>query len=71
MEHPREFKQWWFNLHHAQYCLLNNMVLLVNIDHFEPNPMLVNANKVKPYYLFDDNTKGFIIKLKGGRRNGW
>jgi hypothetical protein len=47
------------------------MVLLVNIDHFEPNPMLVNANKVKPYRLFDDNTNGFIIKFKGGRRKGW
>jgi hypothetical protein len=27
--------------------------------------MLVNANKMKPYYLFDDNTKGFVIKFTG------
>ncbi len=29
--------------------LLNNIVLLVTLINFEPNPMLVNINKLKPY----------------------
>jgi len=28
--------------------LLNNIILLVTIDKFDPNPMLVNINKLKP-----------------------
>jgi hypothetical protein len=31
------------------YCLSNNIVLLVNIDKFEPNPILMNISKLKPY----------------------
>ncbi len=29
--------------------LLNNIVLLVTIEKFETNPMLINVNKLKPY----------------------
>jgi hypothetical protein len=29
--------------------LPNNIVLLVTIEKFETNPMLVNMNKLKPY----------------------
>jgi hypothetical protein len=29
--------------------LLNNTVLLVTIEKFEINPMLINVNKLKPY----------------------
>jgi hypothetical protein len=29
--------------------LLNNIVLLVTIEKFETNTMLVNMNKLKPY----------------------
>jgi len=29
--------------------LPNNIVLLVSIEKFETNPMLVNVNKLKPY----------------------
>jgi hypothetical protein len=29
--------------------LLNNTVLLVTIEKFEINPVLVNVNKLKPY----------------------
>jgi hypothetical protein len=29
--------------------LPNNTVLLVTIEKFETNPMLVNVNKLKPY----------------------
>jgi len=42
------------------------MVLLVTIDHFEPNPMLVNANKLKPYHPYVSNTKILVSKINWG-----
>jgi hypothetical protein len=39
----------WFRLYRVQYVLPNNIVLLVTIEKFETNPMLVNVNKFKPY----------------------
>ncbi len=37
-----------------QFCLPNNIVLLVIVDKFDPNLILVNVNKLKPYQFFDD-----------------
>jgi hypothetical protein len=37
------------------------MVLLVIIDKFDPNPVLVNMNKLKPYKFVDDNTLQPIV----------
>ncbi len=48
----------------------NNMVLLVNMDKFDPNHVLVNVNKLKPYVPYDNNTKGLVFKFQGGRREG-
>jgi len=31
-----------------QYCLPNNITLLVIINKFDPNPILVNINKLSP-----------------------
>jgi hypothetical protein len=38
------------------------------VDKFDPNPILVNINKLKPY-RFQDTTasKGLESKVKGGR----
>jgi hypothetical protein len=33
----------------VQYCLPNNIYFLVYVNNFEPNPILVNVNKLKPY----------------------
>lgn len=46
------------------------MVLLVNMDKFDPNHVLVNVNKLKPYVPYDNNTKGLVFKFQGGRREG-
>ncbi len=48
-EYTRKFKKQWFGPYKIQYCLPNDIVLLVNIDKFEPNLILVNINKLKPY----------------------
>lgn len=50
------FKEWWFGTYRIQYYLPNNTVSLVTIDNFDPNPVLVNMNKLKPYRFLDHNT---------------
>lgn len=42
--------------HIKSNCLLNNIVLLTTIDKFDPNPILVNINKLKPYRFVEDQT---------------
>jgi hypothetical protein len=46
------------------------MVLLVTIDHFEPNLVLVNANKLKPYHPYASNTKILVFDIKRGGGGG-
>ncbi len=47
--HLWKFTRKWFGPYKVQYVLPNNIVLLVTIEKFEINPMLVNVNKLKPY----------------------
>jgi hypothetical protein len=47
--HLGKFIKKWFGPCIVHYVLLNNTVLLVTIEKFETNPMLVNVNKIKPY----------------------
>jgi predicted P-loop ATPase len=51
-----------------QYCLPNNITLLVTINKFDPNPILVNINKLKPYQ-FQDTTasRGLESIIERGR----
>jgi hypothetical protein len=50
-----------------QYCLLKNIVLLVIMDKFNPNPILVNINKLKPYIFLDLTLKGLEVRIQGER----
>lgn len=52
-QHTPKFKTRWFGPYRVQYLLSNNIALLVTVDHFEPHPILVNINKLKPYQTFD------------------
>jgi hypothetical protein len=36
--------------------LANNIVLLVTIDKFDHNLVIININKLKPYLFIDDRT---------------
>jgi hypothetical protein len=67
-EHTSKFKQRWFGPYMIQYCLFNNTPLLVIIDKFDPNPILININKLKPYQ-FQDTTisQGLESIVKRGR----
>jgi hypothetical protein len=51
---PGKFKSRWYGPYKVQYKLPNNTVLLVSMEHFEPNPFLVNINKLKPYYFLEE-----------------
>jgi hypothetical protein len=55
-KHALKFQRQWFGPYRIQYCLPNNYVLLVIIDKFDPNPVLVNINKLKPYKFIEDRT---------------
>ncbi len=47
--HLGKFTRKWFGSYKVQYVLPNNIMLLVTIEKFETNPILVNVNKLKPY----------------------
>jgi hypothetical protein len=47
--HLGKFIRKWFGPYKVQYVLPNNIVLLVTIEKFETNHVLVNVNKLKPY----------------------
>jgi hypothetical protein len=47
--HLGKFTRKWFGPYKVQYVLPNNIVLLVTIQKFETNRVLVNVNKFKPY----------------------
>jgi hypothetical protein len=38
----------------------------VNIDKFEPNPILVNINKLKPYWYLGQAPKGLEATIERG-----
>jgi hypothetical protein len=52
--HPN-FKR-WFGPYRIQYYLPNNTILLITIDKFDPNLVLVNINMLKPYMFIEDKT---------------
>jgi hypothetical protein len=51
--HLSNFKKRRFGPFRVQYCLPNTIVIFVYVNNFEPNPILVNINKFKPYIYVD------------------
>ncbi len=47
--HLGKFTMKWFKPYKVLYVLLNNIVLLMTIEKFKTNHVLVNVNKLKPY----------------------
>ncbi len=47
--HLMKFTWKWFGPYKIQYVLSNNIMLLMIIEKFETNHVLVNVNKLKPY----------------------
>jgi hypothetical protein len=44
-----------------QYCLPNNTILLLTIDKFDLNLILVNINKYKPYRFTKDKRFQLVL----------
>jgi uncharacterized membrane protein len=53
-----KFNKRWFGPFGVQYCLPNNIFIFVYVKNFEPNPVLVKVNKLKPYTYVDQKLKG-------------
>jgi hypothetical protein len=53
-----KFNKRWFGPFKVEYCLSNNTFFLVYVNNFEPNLILVNINKLKPYRYVDQTLKG-------------
>jgi hypothetical protein len=51
--HIGKFIRKWFGPYREQYVVHKNMVLLVTLTNFEPNFVLVNINKLKPYKFIE------------------
>ena len=47
--HTGKLRNKWFGPYRVQYLLSNNTVLLVTVDKFDPDPVIVNINKLKTY----------------------
>jgi hypothetical protein len=55
--HLGKFTRKWFGSYRIQYVLPNNIVLLVTIEKFEINHVLVNVNKFKPYKYMESKVQ--------------
>jgi hypothetical protein len=50
------FQKGWFGPYRIQYYLPKNIILLVIVENFDFNLVLVNINKLKPYRFMEDQT---------------
>jgi hypothetical protein len=57
ISHLGKFIRKWFGPYIIQDVLPNNIVLLVTIEKFETNLVLVNVNKFKPYKYMEFEVK--------------
>ena len=44
----------WFGPYRVQYLLPNNTILLITVDKFDPDPVIVNINKLKTYRCLEE-----------------
>jgi hypothetical protein len=66
-EHVGKFKSRWLGPYRIQYRLTNNTALLVTVAHFEPNPIIVNINKLKSYRFYADQQPVTIEPQKSSK----
>ncbi len=60
--HLGKFIKKWFGLYKVHYMLPNNTVLLVTLTNIEPNPMLENIYKLKPYQFITFEVQNFEVQ---------
>ena len=52
--HAKKLQNKWFGPYRGQYLLPNNTVLLVTVEKFDPDPVIVNINKLKTYRCLEE-----------------
>ena len=52
--HAGKLRNKWFGPYRVQYLLPKNTVLLVTVDKFDPDPVIVNINKLKTYQCAEE-----------------
>ncbi len=60
-KHASKFQRRWFGPYRMQYYLPNNIFSLVTINKVDPNLVLFNINKLKPYRFIKDRTLQFVL----------
>ena len=70
--HIGKFKIRWYGPYRVRLVLPNHTVLIVSDQYFDPNPVLVNANKLKVYHTLQGHTivpteapRGLVVDLRG------
>jgi hypothetical protein len=64
-KHIGKFKKICSSPYWIQYYLPNNTTLLVTMDKFDPNLIIVNVNKLIPYRFHNLIPKGLEAQIKG------
>jgi hypothetical protein len=65
---PREIQKQWFGSYKILVLFAScNTSLLLTMDKFDPNPILLNINKLKPYMSLEATLKGLEVQIQGGR----
>ncbi len=54
-------KKRWYGMCKIQCLLPNNIVLFVILGNFEPNLVLVDVNKLKPYIYIDQVVSKLVV----------
>jgi hypothetical protein len=59
--HLEKLTKKWFGPYKVQYVLPYNIMLPITLTNFEPNPMLININKLKPYQFIAFKVQNFEV----------
>ena len=52
--HAGKLRNKWFGPYRVQYLLSNNTILLVTVDKFDPDPVIININKLKTFQCLEE-----------------
>jgi hypothetical protein len=60
-EKAGNLKKRWYGMYKLQCLLPNNIVLLMILGNFEPNLVLDNVNKLKPYIYIGQVVSKLVV----------
>lgn len=69
--HLGKFKRRWFGPYWIQYCFCNNIIFLITIEKFDPNYILVNIRKLKPYRMHEETPRRLEAQIERRKEFQW